>query len=439
MAATGKSRKDKKRDPGKATRNGKGPVAKERAPVVSAKERSEAEKRLEAYLRQPRDDQLALCDRVIQALRRHQEQLPSGNGSRELFGFEELAKALRPWPADILADVFTADGKPAPKDPRPLGREAKSIVERAFNSLKEEGLIERSENSLKLSKLRLPDDLGFSISPDLTSWLPPQSEDEISGLEHSLLIDGPEDPLHVWEEKGVLIDGHTRVQLLLRHGRLDQLRALAKEVVKHSFKDIESVRAWMEERQGARRNQSRLATMYFLGLRYNREKRQGERSDLQTSAQNERRLPTDTRLGKEYGYGATTIRRSGELATSVDQLIDIADKARKGDGAKLRTMLLRQPSRGFRPIKFGVVLKIGREKNSGKQERWVKQLLSGEPIGKSPSSKGRSFVRLPAHDVKGQIEVLSKLGREALQKLKDAIEVKLKKADTEAESADDEG
>lgn len=391
---------------------------------VSEADRKAAAERLEQYIKDSSEGQLSLRDRVIQALRRLQSQ----NKESKLVALAELAKALKPWPDDVLKDARAADGKTSDET---KGKQllVNSVLLKAVHRLENDGLIVSKKEGYRLADVKLSDDLSFKISPDLIGWLPPQLEEELSALERSLLIDGPEDPLHVWQEKNVLIDGHTRVNILLRHGRLDQVKKLAETAVKHSFPDLDAVRAWMEERQGARRNQSRMAMMYFLGHRYNREKQQGARTDLKTSAENERKS-TDERLAKEYGVTASTVRRAGVLAANIDRLQEVADQCQKGRGAVLRTLLLRQRVKGGPKVTERTINATASESNVTKQERMVEALLEGKAIAKSGKNKGLFMFRMPRNDAGAQAKALSKIKREDLEKLRDVIDAYLAKPES---------
>jgi DNA repair exonuclease SbcCD ATPase subunit len=90
----------------------------------------------------------------------------------------------------------------------------------------------------------------FRIHPEIESYIRKQSEEENSILEESLLAEGCRDPLVVWEEQNVLVDGHHRIAICRKHG-------LSYSVVYRSFPDIEAVKAWMDLNQLGRRNLSK--------------------------------------------------------------------------------------------------------------------------------------------------------------------------------------
>jgi chromosome segregation ATPase len=90
----------------------------------------------------------------------------------------------------------------------------------------------------------------FSIHPVLEAHIRKQSEEESHLLEESILAEGCRDPLVVWEEENVLVDGHHRLAICRRHG-------IPYSVVYRSFSDIEAAKAWMDLNQLGRRNLSK--------------------------------------------------------------------------------------------------------------------------------------------------------------------------------------
>lgn len=87
----------------------------------------------------------------------------------------------------------------------------------------------------------------FSIHPVLQAYIDPLTDEEFRLLEESILAEGVRDPLVVWREENVLVDGHNRKAICDRHG-------LPYCVVYRSFADIDAAKAWMDLNQLGRRN-----------------------------------------------------------------------------------------------------------------------------------------------------------------------------------------
>jgi hypothetical protein len=90
----------------------------------------------------------------------------------------------------------------------------------------------------------------FFINPVLEAYIHPLSDEEERMLEESILAEGCRDPLVVWREENVLVDGHHRKKICERHG-------LSFQVAYRSFPDMEAAKAWMDLNQLGRRNLSR--------------------------------------------------------------------------------------------------------------------------------------------------------------------------------------
>lgn len=87
----------------------------------------------------------------------------------------------------------------------------------------------------------------FSINPMLAEHIAPLTEEEFRLLEESLLAEGCRDPLVVWKEENVLVDGHNRKAICDKHG-------LTYSVVYRSFPGLKTAKAWMDLNQLGRRN-----------------------------------------------------------------------------------------------------------------------------------------------------------------------------------------
>ena len=58
----------------------------------------------------------------------------------------------------------------------------------------------------------------ITIDPEFQALIPPLQAEELDQLEANLRRDGCRDPLMVWEEAGVLLDGHHRLEICQREG-----------------------------------------------------------------------------------------------------------------------------------------------------------------------------------------------------------------------------
>lgn len=156
-----------------------------------------------------------------------------------------------------------------------------------------------------------PKGLGMDIviDPEYCALIPPLASDEYSMLESNVKKDGCRDPLVLWNK--TLLDGHNRLKICRENG-------LKFEVAYLKFGSREAAKDWIIRNQLGRRNLTRDQWEYFLGERYNREKRQGARTDL-TSGKNDHKLQTSKRLADEYGVTEKTVRRAGKTAEMLNE------------------------------------------------------------------------------------------------------------------------
>ncbi|MDV3002600.1 MAG: hypothetical protein N5P05_004255 (plasmid) [Chroococcopsis gigantea SAG 12.99] len=160
----------------------------------------------------------------------------------------------------------------------------------------------------------------FTIDAEFQSLIPPLTPLEREGLELSIISSGCREPLIIWSEENILIDGHNRHAICVKRGIEYQVRAI-------SLPDRGAVIDWIIANQLSRRNLSPFYLSYFRGKYYNREKSQGERSDL-TSGQNvqkldKQELTTAQNIATLHGVNEKTIRRDGKYAEAIDTLTEV--------------------------------------------------------------------------------------------------------------------
>jgi hypothetical protein len=152
------------------------------------------------------------------------------------------------------------------------------------------------------------------IDDEFQSLIPPLTDEELAGLEENLLRDGCIDPLIVWAEQCILLDGHNRKAICDRYGIDYELHTV-------SLPDRAAAADWIDTHQLGRRNLSSEQMSLLRGRRYNRLKnsRGGDRRSEISNTQNEY-LKTSDHLAKEHGVSRVTIERDGQFADAVDRL-----------------------------------------------------------------------------------------------------------------------
>lgn len=87
------------------------------------------------------------------------------------------------------------------------------------------------------------------IDPEFRALIPPLDEDEFSNLEDSLIAHGCMDPLVIWQEENILLDGHNRHEICTR------LR-IPFDTIEIELPDRLAARIWIRTNQMSRRNLS---------------------------------------------------------------------------------------------------------------------------------------------------------------------------------------
>jgi hypothetical protein len=207
--------------------------------------------------------------------------------------------------------------------------------------------------------------------------IPLQSRGELLALEESIKIEGCRDPVLVWKGHNIILDGHTRRELCIRHGKQVKVREV----------DLQDERAAIEyilQLQRQRRNLTREAMSYFRGAEYNAVKQQhgGSRRGKKSSGQIDQLKATAVRLAEKYGVSEKTIRRDAIFALVVDKIVeDYGDEEirRKLLGADVRMTqgtaraLLKMPSDKRKAaveqlIEQGELLRVRKEKTKKREK-----------------------------------------------------------------------
>lgn len=166
------------------------------------------------------------------------------------------------------------------------------------------------------------------IDPELVQVLPPLSEEETAMLEKAILKDGCLQPLVLWQEQNILVDGHNRLTICKKHD-------LLYKTVDKSFSSRDEVICWIYETQLARRNLCPEMLAYCRGRHYELCKRlvgdfRGNQHKKLVSDQNDH-LPagsTADRLGAIYKVAPATIRRDAKAATGIDAIGKVSPAAK---------------------------------------------------------------------------------------------------------------
>ena len=156
--------------------------------------------------------------------------------------------------------------------------------------------------------------MGLTVDEGLLAYIPPLAPDEFARLEGLIRAENCREALMAWAcaEKKILIDGHNRLFICLKHG-------LPFRVEMREFPDRQAAKDYVLALQAGRHNLSPEAAFYFRGKQYlaeklkhggTREKASGHDVHLKSAV----RLGSNSRLRKRpSGAMASLPKRSSAI------------------------------------------------------------------------------------------------------------------------------
>jgi phage N-6-adenine-methyltransferase len=171
-----------------------------------------------------------------------------------------------------------------------------------------------------------------TINPEFAALVPPLAPGERDQLEANIRAEGCLDPLVVWSGRGILLDGHHRLEICRRHG-------IEFEVVELPMDDEAEARLWIAKHQLGKRNlepfqKCELALLSEAPIRAAAKERQATStggSDPQLCLTSDKAEPVDTKkkLAKLAGVGHDTMSKAKKIAAEAEPAVKEA--LRKGE------------------------------------------------------------------------------------------------------------
>ncbi len=145
------------------------------------------------------------------------------------------------------------------------------------------------------------------IDPEFAALCTPHATEEIASLIWQIAADGCREPLTVWQETGLLLDGHQRYRICVDQG-------FPFRVVERSFADRDAAAEWIVLNQLGRRNVTPRARAYLVGKLYlgHRGPRGNRHAVGCTAAQ---------KVAAMFNTSARTVERNGRFAAAVDAIV----------------------------------------------------------------------------------------------------------------------
>ena len=168
------------------------------------------------------------------------------------------------------------------------------------------------------------------IDPEFRDLIPPLNEEELKLLEASIVADGCESPLIVWN--GVIVDGHNRYAICRKH-------EIPFAIQEKDFSSRDDAMLWMLRNQLGRRNlndyqrgemvlvlKRQLASVAEMKIRAGIRSTDNPGTNLSQGAEERKTL---SQLAKLAGVSGTQMKKIDKLANSADEATKA--KLRKGE------------------------------------------------------------------------------------------------------------
>jgi ParB-like chromosome segregation protein Spo0J len=160
-----------------------------------------------------------------------------------------------------------------------------------------------------------------NIDPEIAALLPPLTHEEFAELEMKVSVEECRDPLVVWKETGILLDGHHRLKICDKY----KLTWSVKEL---SFPSRERAIQWVIDNQLGRRNLTDERRAYYRGKEYLNKKQQHVGQTVSDGQNVHPGKAVSETLAEKHGVNEKTIRRDAEFAQALDK-IGATDPAQK--------------------------------------------------------------------------------------------------------------
>lgn len=158
----------------------------------------------------------------------------------------------------------------------------------------------------------------LAVDPEFRDLIPPLNEEELKLLEESLVADGCESPLTVWN--GVIIDGHNRYAICRKHG-------IPFSIQEKNFSSRDDAMLWMLRNQLGRRNLNSYQRVELVLKFEPLVKRAAEQrmlagkaaNPVPTLAQGQTKGKTRDHLSEAAGVSHGTFAKAKKLVQSADE------------------------------------------------------------------------------------------------------------------------
>ena len=178
------------------------------------------------------------------------------------------------------------------------------------------------------------------IDPEFRDKIPPMPEEDFQGLREDILRDGyVRDPLVVWEEENILLDGHHRWRVIQENQKLlgdkftvdyksfpDRYACIAwicaNQLHKHNMNEFQRMKLIQEEHDARQRTHG--------GDRRSEDFSSGENHHLKSEAEQnalnfckENRMKTRAEIATEHNISPDKVRAAVEVGRGIDRAAEV--------------------------------------------------------------------------------------------------------------------
>jgi len=186
----------------------------------------------------------------------------------------------------------------------------------------------------------------ITIDPEIEALIPSLKYDEQSKLRESIKEEGCRDPLVIWKDHNILLDGHNRYAICQELG-------IQFKTVELDFSDKDRAKLWVLKNQLGRRNLSDFQFKLLVGQEYELEKKLegGDKKSgeyKKTLGQNDQVISGETRnrIANEHNISPKTVQRSADLYKTVEAIKEVAPEVAQ----KLESEEIKVPDKDLRAV-----------------------------------------------------------------------------------------
>ena len=189
------------------------------------------------------------------------------------------------------------------------------------------------------------------INIDFENLIPKQTAEQFKQLEENIIKDGrARNPLVVWKDHGVLVDGHHRLRILKAHPEVEY------SVTEQAFEDEDEVKEWIIKNALGTRNLTEMQITDLRGRLYKARKKRvgnpirnekGQWSEKPTNGDKPTKGRVSEQIAQELGINRDTVMTAENFVDGLDKADSVvpgfkdgvltgAIKAQKGEVSKMR-------------------------------------------------------------------------------------------------------